>query len=206
MTHVCRLPLNDRRAGLRFTAARLIALTALMTGCHRDMYDQPRYESLERSEFFEDGRSARPLPAGTVAYQSPPADTPEQTGLLDGAHVEDIPLQVDLTLLKRGQERFDIYCSLCHGRTGEGNGMIVQRGYRQPPTYHSDRLRGLPIGHFFDVMTRGFGVMPSYASQVPVQDRWAIAAYIRALQLSQYVNAGDLPERERAALEQGGQQ
>jgi mono/diheme cytochrome c family protein len=166
------------------------------------MYDQPRYEPLERSDFFDDGRSARPLPVGVVPFQQTPRDTPMETGRTNGALSNDIPVPVDMALLKRGQERFNIFCAVCHGQTGEGNGMIVQRGYKHPPSYHSDRLRGLPVGHFFDVITHGYGAMPSYASQVPVADRWAIVAYIRALQLSQYASAEELPDALRRVLDQ----
>jgi mono/diheme cytochrome c family protein len=169
------------------------------------MYNQPRYEPLEHSDFFQDGRSARPLVEGTVPYQQPPQDTPLITGRSNGALLQELPVDVDLALLTRGQERFNIYCSVCHGRTGEGDGMIVQRGYRRPPSYHTVRLRGLPPGHFFDVMTNGFGVMPSYAKQVSVSDRWAIAAYIRALQFSQYAEADSLPETLRQSLQQARQ-
>ena len=113
-------------------------------------------------------------------------------------------MTIDLGLLRRGQERFNIFCTPCHGGAGEGDGMIVRRGFRRPPTYHSDRLRGVPIGHFYDVITNGFGVMPDFAEQVPVRDRWAIAAYIRALQLSQHAKPDDLSEDQRLLLEAGG--
>jgi mono/diheme cytochrome c family protein len=186
--------------------AWLTGLIGFSGACHRDMYDQPRFEPLEKSDFFADGRSARPLPAGAVPYLQLPNDTPLQTGRANGALIEDIPVPISVVLLKRGQERFNIYCSVCHGRTGNGDGMIVQRGYRRPPSYHSDRLRGLPVGHFFDVMTHGYGAMPSYASQVSVADRWAIAAFIRALQMSQFAKADELPDNIRQALDRGVQQ
>jgi mono/diheme cytochrome c family protein len=115
--------------------------------------------------------------------------------------VTAIPIAVDLATLRRGQERFDIYCSVCHGRTGAGDGMIVERGFKRPPSYHSDRVRGLPVGHFFEVVSQGYGAMPSLASQVDVADRWAIAAYIRALQLSQNANVNSLPDAIRTQLE-----
>ncbi|RIK82538.1 MAG: quinol:cytochrome C oxidoreductase [Planctomycetota bacterium] len=182
-------------------SAMIIAVAAL-AGCHQDMYDQPRYEPLEPSDFFGDGRSARPLVPGTVIYGAEMADDVLHTGRSDGELATELPLELDAALLRRGQERFNIYCSNCHGRSGDGNGMIVQRGYRQPPTYHSDRLRGAPIGHFFEVMTNGFGVMPAYSIQVNAGDRWAIAAYIRALQLSQFATLDDVAASERAKLEQ----
>lgn len=178
------------------------AAAVALVGCHSDMYDQPRYEPLERSDFFADGRASRPLVAGTVVYGAPYGDEAMLTGRSGGELTSELPLELDAALLRRGQERFNIYCSNCHGRTGEGNGMIVQRGYRQPPTYHSDRLRGVPIGHFFDVMTNGFGVMPSYAIQIKPRDRWAIAAYIRALQLSQFATIADVSGPARAELQQ----
>jgi mono/diheme cytochrome c family protein len=180
----------------------LVAVAALL-GCHSDMYEQPRYEPLEASDFFEDGRSARPLVPGTIRYGDPPGEDVLHTGRnADGQLAQELPQPLTKGLLERGQERFEIYCAVCHSRSGDGNGMIVQRGYRQPPTYHSDRLRGAPIGHFFDVMTNGFGAMPSYADQVPVDDRWAIAAYIRALQLSQFATIDDVPPNSRQRLEQ----
>lgn len=177
----------------------MLALAA--AGCHRDMYDQPRYEPLEASDFFDDGRASRPLVPGTVARGQLNEEEAFYTGKQGGMHVEEIPIDVNMELLRRGRERFNIFCVNCHGRSAEGDGMIVQRGYRRPPTFHSDRLRGMPAGHFFDVMTNGFGVMPDYAEQVPVRDRWAIVAYIRALQLSQYARSEELDPSLRAKLE-----
>jgi mono/diheme cytochrome c family protein len=164
------------------------------------MYNQPRYEPLERSNFFDDHRASRPLVAGTVIYKSGPTDDVLHTGRDNGELATELPVELTAALLRRGQDRFNIYCSVCHARTGDGDGMIVQRGYRQPPTFHSERLRGAPIGHFFDVMTNGFGAMPSYSLQVSAEDRWAIAAYVRALQWSQYAAADELPEDVRAKL------
>ncbi len=187
---------------LNLTRVIAMAITvAALTGCHDDMYNQPRYEALEPSTFFDDGRSARPLVPGTIQYGAPPTDDVLHTGRSDGELTTTLPVELTPALLNRGQERFNIYCSVCHARTGDGDGMVVQRGYRQPPTFHSDRLRGAPIGHLFDVMTSGFGAMPSYAMQVPPEDRWAIAAYIRALQLSQHASADSLPEDVRQKLE-----
>jgi mono/diheme cytochrome c family protein len=188
----------------RRNVAWVAVLLLTACGCHRDMYDQPRFEPLEMSEFFVDQRSARPRVAGTIAYRAPAPGDVRQTGRVADQLVDEIPIPVDLAVLRRGQERFNIYCSVCHGRTGVGDGMIVERGYKRPPTYHTDRLRGLPVGHFFEVITQGYGVMPSYATQVAVDDRWAIAAYIRALQLSQYANASELPEAAREQLQREG--
>jgi mono/diheme cytochrome c family protein len=128
------------------------------------------------------------------------------TGKPSGQLTTEHTFTVTPALLQRGHERFDIYCSVCHGRTGAGDGLIVQRGYRQPPTYHSDRLRGAPVGHYFDVMTSGFGAMPSYSLQVPVEDRWAIAAYIRALQLSQYAAGDQIPDDVKQQLDKNAPQ
>jgi mono/diheme cytochrome c family protein len=170
------------------------------------MYNQPRNEPLERSDFFGDGRTSRPLVAGTVQFGAKRADDVLFTGRNGGELATELPVKLSAALLSRGRERFNIYCSVCHSRTGEGNGMIVQRGYRQPPTFHSDRLRGVPVGHFFDVMTNGFGAMPSYSLQVPPNDRWAIAAYIRALQLSHYASGDEIPEEVRTQLDAGAAQ
>jgi mono/diheme cytochrome c family protein len=162
---------------------------------------------LEKSDFFDDGRASRPVVAGTVARGDLREDQAFYAGKQNGQLVEDFPesLEVNLALLRRGQERFNIFCTPCHGMRGEGDGMIVRRGFRRPPTYHSDRLRGVPIGHFFDVMTNGFATMPDYAEQIPVRDRWAIAAYVRALQWSQYATPDDLDVSARQRLEKEGQ-
>lgn len=194
-------PTTAHHFGRSSIVALTFAVSLALVGCHKDMYDQPRYEPLEKSDFFGDGRSSRPLPPGTVIFGSDFADDVMFTGRTGGELATELPMELNEALLRRGEERFNIYCSNCHGRSGDGNGMIVQRGYRQPPTYHSERLRGVPIGHFFDVMTNGFGVMPAYAIQVNPQDRWAIAAYIRALQLSQFATLDDVAEADRARLE-----
>ena len=180
--------------------AALLLGTLLLAACQQQMADQPRYQPLQKSPFFGDERSARPLPPGTVARSEPRVEGPLYTGKVNGALVDTLPLPLTLALRERGQERFDICCSPGHGRVGTGDGMIVRRGYRHPPSYHIDRLRQAPIGHFFDVMTNGFGAMPSYAAQVPPEDRWAIAAYIRALQLSQQAPLADVPPAERQRL------
>lgn len=195
------MPSRTRQlARLSHVWAPLVALAAL-AGCHRDMYDQPRLEPLEKNAFFDDGRASRPLVPGVVVYGAPPADSVLVTGRVNGELTDELPMELDAALLKRGEQRFNIFCGNCHGLSGDGDGMIVLRGYRKPPTYHSDRLRGMPIGHFYDVATNGFGVMPSYASQISIEDRWAISAYIRALQLSQYARLDDVSEAERQKLE-----
>ena len=169
----------------------------LVTGCRQDMHDQPKYTPLRESTFFADSRSARPLVEGTVARGQLRDDDLLYTGKMNGQDATVFPAPVTAQTLARGRERFDIYCSPCHGRTGQGDGMVVLRGYRRPPTFHQDRLRDAPVGHFFDVITNGFGAMPDYASQVRVEDRWAIIAYVRALQLSEHATLGDVPPQER---------
>jgi mono/diheme cytochrome c family protein len=180
----------------------LTAALALAAGCHRDMRDQPRFEPLEASELFANGMASRPLVEGTVARGQLHDDEPFYNGKEGDELVAKIPLEVDRELLERGQERFNIYCAVCHGRTGEGNGMIVQRGFRKPPSLHIERLQNAPAGHYFDVMTNGIGAMPSYRVQVPAKDRWAIVAYVRVLQLSKSAKLDDVPEAERAQLEE----
>jgi len=176
----------------------VIALTG--SACRQDMHDQPKYTPLRSTPFFGDVRSARPLIAGTVAQGQLHEDAFLETGKIGNADATVFPFPVDAAVMARGRERFEIFCTPCHGRTGTGDGMIVQRGYRRPPTYHDDRLRNAPIGHFVDVMANGFGAMPDYSDQVGARDRWAIAAYIRALQLSQHAQLADVPESERGAL------
>jgi mono/diheme cytochrome c family protein len=165
------------------------------------MHDQPRFKPLARNAFFADQRSARPLPAGTVARGQLREDEALYTGKVDGAFVEELPVPLTPALLEKGRVRFESFCAPCHGRTGRGDGMVVQRGFKQPPSYHLERLRATPVGYFYDVITNGFGAMSDYAAQVPVEDRWAIAAYVRALQLSQNARLADVPAEKRAELE-----
>jgi mono/diheme cytochrome c family protein len=178
-----------------------LAAGLLAAGCRQDMHDQPKFKPYARSDFFEDQRSARPLVDGTIARGHLREDTIFYTGKAAGKPVEAFPFAVSAAVMARGHERFDIFCSPCHGRTGAGDGMIVLRGYRKPPTFHQDRLRQAAPGYTFDVITNGFGAMPDYAQQIPVQDRWAIAAYLKALQRSQNATLGQVPADARAALE-----
>jgi mono/diheme cytochrome c family protein len=173
----------------------------VLGGCRQDMHDQPKIEPYERSSFFEDGKGMRAPVDGTVARGHLNEDVGYATGLVGTEFVAEFPMAVDRAVLDRGQERFNIYCSPCHDRVGTGNGMIVQRGYKQPQTFHSDRVRALPPGYFVNAITNGFATMPSYAHQIPVADRWAIAAYVRALQLSQHASLDDVPASERKNLE-----
>jgi mono/diheme cytochrome c family protein len=184
---------------LALTVLSLLAAFAA-AGCRRDMQDTPRYEPYESSTFFKDGRASRHLVAGTIARGQLQQDTARATGKTTTGYVTALAMPLSRQVLDRGHQRFDIYCSPCHDRVGTGGGMIVQRGYKPPPSLHEDRLRAMPLGYFFDVMTNGFGVMPGYAPQVSGDDRWAIAAYIRALQLAQHARR-TTPAEERAKLD-----
>lgn len=164
------------------------------------MHDQPKYIPLRQAAFFGDDRSARPIVAGTVARGHLDDDALLYTGKTGGKDADVFPFPVDDRTMARGRERFDIYCSPCHGRTGQGDGMVVRRGYRRPPTFHQDRLRDAPVGHFFDVITNGFGAMPDYAAQIRPEDRWAIIAYVRALQLSEHAAPEDVPADHQGDL------
>ncbi|HEX8287564.1 MAG TPA: cytochrome c [Pyrinomonadaceae bacterium] len=206
---------SEKRTVSKTVCCLLLAAFCLMAiGCRSDMQDQPRYKYYKQSDFFADKRASRDLPEGTVSRgnlrdnkafytgkidnPNPNAAAPAQQTTTDASGnnlvstfpdaVAKIPVPVTKELVDRGQERYNIYCIVCHGPVGNGDGMIVRRGYPQPPTYHDDRLRNAPDGHFFDVITNGWGKMNSYAHQVPVADRWAIVAYIRALQVSQNPN------------------
>lgn len=173
-----------RGAGLLWVAS------VLCMSCTQQMADQPRYDTYQQSAFFRDSLSARPLPEGVIPR----------------AVEESEPPAVTMELLVEGQTRFEIYCAPCHGFTGNGDGIVAIRGLRRPPaSFHSDRLRSADAAHFYDVITNGFGAMPPYAYQVPPRDRWAIAAYIRALQLSQWTEVGEVPAEERRRLETGAQ-
>jgi mono/diheme cytochrome c family protein len=166
------------------------------------MHNQPKAIPLRASGFFQNGSSARPLVEGTIARGTLHDDAAFFTGKIGATEVNALPFPLTAEVLDRGEQRFNIYCSPCHGLAGTGDGMIVRRGYRQPPSYHIERLRQAPLGHFYDVITNGFGAMPDYRVQVAPRDRWAIAAYIRALQLSQHAPAAELPPDERQKLSQ----
>ena len=184
---------------------RLLGASALLlalAACRQDMHDQPKYRGLRGSDFFADGQGARPLVANTVARGHLNDDALLATGKEGQNDATEFPFPVTEQVMARGHERFDIYCSPCHGRTGEGNGMVVRRGFRRPPSYAEDRLRDAPIGHFYDVITNGFGAMPDYQTQIPVNDRWAIVAYVKALQLSLYAPLEDVPAADRSKLDE----
>ena len=181
--------------------SRVVLVALVLVACRQEMADQPRIDPLEASTFFRDARSARPLVPGTVARGSWPEDEQLRTGKVGGVLAVNFPFPVTRDVLTRGRERFEIFCTPCHDHTGSGQGMIVRRGFRRPESFHAERLRQAPPGHFVDVMTNGFGAMKDYAAQVSPRDRWSIAAYIRALQLSQDARLGDVPEAERKQLE-----
>ncbi len=170
------------------------------TACRQDMQDQPKYKPLGQNRFFADGRNSRPLPEGVVARDELDEDDPTHTGARNGAFLEIIPEPINEALLARGRDRFDIYCSPCHGRVGDGNGMIHQRGFWIPPNLHTDRLRSVPPGYIYQVVSNGYGAMPDYRSQINVHDRWAIVAYLRALQLSRHASINDVPGNARTQL------
>ena len=166
------------------------------------MHDAPRYEPLEASAFFSDGQSAR-MPVANTVSRGALADSDElmYTGKISGTFANVFPMPVTADLIARGQDRYNIFCAPCHGRSGTGDGMVVQRGMRRPPSFIEDRLRNAAAGYFFDVMTHGFGAMQDYAAQIPVEDRWAIVAYERALQFSQHATVADVPDDRRADLD-----
>jgi hypothetical protein len=185
---------------LRTKIGAVILFACASVACRRDMQDQPKYIPLRPSDFFADGRSARPLPEGTVARGQLRADKVFYTGKKGDQFVDQLPLPLTHEVLDRGRQRFNIYCSPCHGRLGNGLGMIVRRGLKRPPSYHTDRLRQMPIGYFYDVITNGFGAMQDYSAQIAPGDRWAIASYIRVLQYSQMGSINDVPPEERRQL------
>lgn len=173
----------------------------LVVGCAQKMDQQPSLRPLDGTTLFQNGTSARHPPDDTVARGYLRDDTLLFTGKRNGTASDQLPFPATRAVLQRGQERFNIFCAPCHGRAGDGNGIIVQRGFSPPPSYHTDELRKAPVGFFFVVMTDGIGSMPPYDKQIPVRDRWAIAAYIRALQLSQNASLSDLPVETRTQLE-----
>ena len=175
--------------------------TLAFAGCRQDMHDAPRYEAFEASSTFTNGSASRTAPAGTVARGWLRDDEALYTGKVAGQLVEQFPFPIGAAELQRGQARFNIYCTPCHGKLGDGQGMVVQRGLRQAASYHQDRLREEKVGYFYDVVTNGFGAMQGYAEQIPVRDRWLIVAYVRTLQLSQHAAAADVPADKQAELE-----
>ena len=182
------------------TGLGAMAAMLVLAGCRQDMHDQPKFFPQRGTSFYADGRSVRPQVENTVARGQLHEDTYFYTGLNNGVEGNTYPFPVTMDVLQRGQERYNVYCTPCHSRVGNGEGMIVQRGYRPAGDFHTDRLRNAPLGHFFAVMTNGYGAMPDYAAQVTPSDRWAIVAYIRALQLSQNATAADLGGQQTKPL------
>ncbi|MCA1816430.1 MAG: cytochrome c [Acidobacteria bacterium] len=181
------------------------ACVALSSACVQKMASQPHERPLQASAFFADGQSARPRVFGTVPSGYTRNNARVEPPQSFDPDAQDLPFPLTREVLERGRARFDIYCAVCHARTGEGDGMIVRRGFSRPPSYHTERLRQAPLGHFFDVETNGYGAMPRYDAQLSVDDRWSIAAYIRALQLSRDATLDDVPADKRAELQSGGQ-
>lgn len=197
----------QNRLGAVSTTAILL-LAVLVAGCSSRwqlMADQPRKEPLAPSSVFPDGTSAQPPQPSTVPRGYLQDDVEFETGkTAQGTLVTTFPFPITLTDLQRGQERYNIYCAVCHGRTGNGAGIIVARGFSGPPTFHSDQLRSAPVGHFFDVITNGYGDMPDYQAKIPPRDRWLIIAYVRALQFSENAPVSTVPTAIRGQLESGG--
>lgn len=182
--------------------ASLSVALLLFTGCRQDMHDQPKYKPLAVSTFFADGRSARPIPEGTVSRDAlDDADSLHTGNAANGAFLDTIPMPITEALLRRGEERYDIFCSPCHDRLGTGRGMVALRGFKIPSDLNSDRVRQAPPGYLFQVISNGYQAMPDYADQIPVEDRWAIVAYLRALELSRHATMADVPVEARARLE-----
>ena len=190
------------------TIPALLAGLALLVGagCRQDMHDGPYVERLEKSTFFDDGRGSRLPVAGTVAYGDLREDAHLYTGYDGGELATTFPMEVTRETVERGRTRYEIFCQPCHGSLGDGYGTIVQRGFQQPPSYHQDRLRNAPAGHFYNVIANGYGRMYSFNDRIQVEDRWAIVAYIRALQFSQSAPLGELPEGIVAELRAEGVQ
>jgi hypothetical protein len=192
---------STRRVGMK--AGVLLLGAVFLAGCRVDMHIQPKVKTDSESGFFQDGRGDRPEIPDTVPRGHMHTDELLYTGKINGVDADQFPFPVTAEVLNRGQKRFNIYCTPCHDYTGSGKGMIVQRGFPAPPSYHTDKLRNAPAGHFFDVITNGHGAMYSYAARVAPRDRWAIVAYIRALQLSQHATLDDVPAGERQQLVNG---
>lgn len=194
---------HSRRRLLALTVATV--LVASLAGCHTDMWHQPKLKPQSANNFFADGKTDRPLVMNAVPVGYLRDNEAFYTGKMANKPVAQLPVPLTRELLQRGQERYNVFCSPCHGKVGDGHGMIAERGLalrRPPATFHTDRLRGMPVGYFYDVITNGFGVMYSYASRIPPEDRWAIAAYVRVLQLSQYAKTSQLTPEDLRKLQE----
>lgn len=181
------------RSSLRYGYVALLALLVLLTGCGRNMFEQPKFKNYEANPFFENNTTAQVPPPNTVSRERGAIDPAFYTGQGENGLLAELPIETTPELLQRGMERYNIYCAPCHNYNGDGRGMIVQKGFPQPRSFHDPGLRQQPVGYFFNAMTNGFGRMFPYASRIPPEDRWAIAGYIRALQLSRYATPEDVP-------------
>jgi len=195
------MPGTPKLNASRLARVAWLPLCLLLVACHVDMYDQPKYAPNQPSAFFEDGRAMRPPVENSVPIGSFQPDSALNTGKLNGELATELPMELTAALLERGQTRYNAYCAPCHGLGGDGNGVIAYRGGIQVPGFHNERLRTVAIGYYFDVITNGVNRMYSYANRIPPEDRWAVAAYVRALQLSQYADANELTAEERQQLE-----
>jgi mono/diheme cytochrome c family protein len=187
------------------TIRALVGISAVLvvvasSACRRDMQDQPKYTPLQPSSFFVDGRSARPVPPNTIPRGHLNDDDSFHTGGANGTFLDTIPVALSRPMLERGRQRYDIYCAPCHSNIGDGNGMIARRGFKIPANFHTDRLRQAPPGYVFQVISNGYGAMPDYSNQLNVNDRWAIVAYIKALQLSRNATVADVPSDAKQQL------
>lgn len=200
MKDSCRSARVRGGEGRKVTGAVIVVFLCL-AGCRQDMHNQPRYKPLAATDFFGDRRSARPEIEGTIARGQLRLDQARYTGKINNQDIDYFPFPITRADLERGEARYNIYCSPCHSRVGDGNGMVVRRGFRQAASYHTPRLIQAPVGHFFDVMTNGFGAMPSYGSRIQPDDRWRIIAYIRVLQFSQNAPLSDVPAEQRGELD-----
>jgi mono/diheme cytochrome c family protein len=196
------MPSTPGRGSARHTAlVPALLILGVLCGCRRDMQHQPKALPLEASRFFADGRTERPIPPHTIARSELDDDQSFYTGASNGQFLASIPAPITRQLLLRGQQRFDIYCTPCHGILGDGDGMVARRGFKWPANFHTDRLRQAPPGYIYQVISRGYGAMPDYAEQIAPPDRWAIVAYVRALQLSRHATVADVPAQDRAKLD-----
>ncbi len=186
--------MTPRRFKARTLAFAALALTLVLSGCGRNMYDQPRAEALESSRFFADGAASQALPEGVISRERGSIDPSYFSGMGDAGFATELPFELTEEVLVRGQERYNIYCSMCHNYDGSGGGVVVQKGFVPPASFHEQRLLDSGVGYFYNAITNGFGRMYSYASRIPVEDRWAIAAYVKAMQLSQNATVDDIPE------------
>ena len=186
---------------MRAAVTACILVMCFCVGCRRDMQDQPRTKPLRASRFFPDSRSARPIPRGAIARDELNDTDVMHTGLGNGAFTTNFPMHITRQVLERGQQRYNIFCTPCHGFLGNGNGMIARRGFKWPANLHTDRLRNAPPGYLFQVVSNGYGAMPAYRDQISPQDRWDILAYIHALQLSRNATLADVPPDARPTLE-----